>query len=297
MELDFGTIAPRLRTIGLHITIQEQNMIDAAFPWLLHEFSLEHVQYFGKIYTLLPDPYLIVRGFREAVAIPVFLVSINGVDWTELPLVDEKVLEALDAIDYGLTCQRPFTGKLMELLPRPEGEEEEEEPEEQEEQEEQGEDQGEEGEEAAPIKKEPKPKKEKPIKPTEAHRLSVCINEIQAHLQLIIPAAYSKRGSQPARNATFRGLTAASSKSIAIKSEYLAFLESGYRGTMEDCPTIADYPNSFIYPSTFDPITNCLIVSSRFWPGCIYYVFARTLIWGSAYEGTGLINCNVHLEM
>lgn len=296
MELDFSTIAPRLRTVGLHITQEEQDIVDAAFPWLLHEYRLDHIQYFGKIFTVLPQPYLVIRGFREGSGTPVFLVTLGGIDWTELPAPDDKIIEALESINYGLLCQHPFTGKLHELLPRPEGEpEEEEEPEE--EAEEKGEDEekeeGEEGDEEK-TKKEPKPKKEKPLKPTEAHRLALNITEIQNGLQLIIPVAYSKKGSQPVRNASFRGLMNPSSSDIAVKSEYLAFLENSYSGGMGACPTIATYPYSFTYPSRFCPENNCLLVSNRFWPGARYYVFSGTLIWGSAYEGTGLMDIAAH---
>lgn len=288
MELDFNVIAPRLRTIGLHITQEEQGVLNVASPWLLHEFNLEHIQYFGKVLNVTARPYIILRGFREGADYPIFLVSRDGVKWEELPFVDEKVIAALEVVDFGLTSQKPFSGKLNVMLPRPSGEPEEEEGSEEE--------TPEEGEEEDSNPKEPQPKKDKPLKPTEAHRLAYNINEIHKHMQLIIPSAYTKSAGAPVRNVAFRGLTNPSSKDIAVKDIYVRFLANDYAGDVTTCKTIADYPSSFVYPCRFDVLSNSLNVSSRFWPGSQYYVFAGTLIWGSVYEGNGLMNVNVMHE-
>jgi len=288
MELDFDVTAPRLRALGLHVTTQEQDLLSKAVPWLMQEHGLNHVTYFGKVFTVEQSPYLVLLGYGpEGTA---FLVSRDGTNWTMLPEADEKARAALEELGYGPQCQVPFSGKVSELLPRPEGEpEEEEEPEEAEEEPEEEFD--EDGNPLPRRERTPKPPKpEKPLKPTEAHRLSQNLSEIHKHLQIIIMAAYSKKNGAAVRNSSFRGLAAPEAKDLATAADFQRFLAADYSGDITACTSLADYPNSFVYPSAFNSTANALVARSRLWPGCLYYVFAGTLIWGSVYEGTGLAN-------
>ena len=77
--------------------------------------SLQNLKFFGRIRTL-KTPYLVL--IDETGAKTTFLVSSDLVNFEILPVVDARVIAALEELNFGICCREPFFGKLNKKLPK-----------------------------------------------------------------------------------------------------------------------------------------------------------------------------------